>query len=186
MKKILFLDFEDSFTHNVVQELKRPNVEIEILHWEKFTSNLSYDLLVLGPGPGHPSDYSMLFAELEVWRQIGGKIFGVCLGHQILWTLMGAEVAPSSHPCHGQKVELTLDQDWQKWLGLPQKVRVQRYNSLAVIPLEKMEHGLHQLSHQNEIVMSRGANFLSYQFHPESVGTMCREAFFRPVFEHLL
>jgi anthranilate/para-aminobenzoate synthase component II len=185
VKKILFLDFEDSFTFNVVQELTEIGLEVETIHWTKFTEMTNHDLLVLGPGPGHPDDYASLYPLISEWMLLGKKIFGVCLGHQILWRMKGRAVAPSLKPLHGQKIELTLNQEWQRWLGLPAKTLVQRYNSLAVMADEEV-HDSQNFILDGEIIMSKNFQFISYQFHPESMGTKCRDAFFRPILRDLL
>lgn len=180
--KALFLDFEDSFSYNVVQELTLVGLEVELLNWQRFTGFEDADLLVLGPGPGHPDDYSALYPLIQNWPS---KIFGVCLGHQMLWRMRGQIVQRSHFPLHGQKVKLELSQDWQKFLNLPESIWVQRYNSLAVLGESEMDGIINHLEN-GEIMMSRGPSFISYQFHPESVGTNCRDSFFRALTANLL
>lgn len=182
MKKALFLDFEDSFTFNVVQELEAVGFDVVVKHWNTFSASDSADLLVLGPGPGHPDDYQSIFPLINNWNK---QIFGVCLGHQILWRMKGHEVVRSKYPLHGQKVKLGLNHDWQKWLNLPESIWVQRYNSLAVLGESKMD-GIINHVENGEIMMSRSPRFISYQFHPESVGTNCRDSFFRVIAANLL
>lgn len=185
MKKALFIDFEDSFSFNVVQELTEAGLSVEVLHWMDFSEVTDHDLLVLGPGPGHPDDYFRIFEVVKSWQEKGKKIFAVCLGHQILWRLKNFEVKRSLYPLHGQKVELTLNHDWQEWLKLPQTISVQRYNSLAVMDGGEVS-GIQNFVENGEIIMSRSPEFISYQFHPESMGTKCRQSFFSPIFRDLL
>ncbi len=187
MKKALFLDFEDSFSFNVVQELTEIGLSVDILKWTDFnyTAGEGYDLLVLGPGPGHPDDYKNIYEFIRDWQSAGKKIFGICLGHQILWRLKGLEVVRSANPLHGQSIKLILNSSWQDWLNLPPETWVQRYNSLAVRD-GNTDEGIEKLVEDGEIVMSRSLDFISYQFHPESVGTKCRESFFRPILRDLL
>lgn len=183
MKKILFLDFEDSFTFNVIQEMNKQAMSCEVIHWSEFTQGLAPELLVLGPGPGHPDDYQQIFGELKAYLNANGKVFGVCLGHQILWRLRGAEISRSSQPLHGQKIRLQLDEGWREWLNVTGEIWVQRYNSLAV--KGPVSHGDNYLE-GGEVLMSRDLQCISYQFHPESMGTNCRSAFFRVIRRHLL
>lgn len=185
MKKVLFIDFEDSFSFNVVQELTQLGLNVEVISWTEFKTVSDHDLLVLGPGPGHPDDYHYIFEVIKDWQAAKKKIFGICLGHQILWRLMGYEVTKSAYPLHGQKIKLNLTLAWQEWLNLPSEIWVQRYNSLAVID-QIMSEGIENLVENGEIIMSRSTDFISYQFHPESVGTKCRESFFRPILSDLL
>lgn len=186
MKRALFLDFEDSFSFNVVQELTIAGLEVEVKNWQDFSAVTEHDLLVLGPGPGHPSEYGAIFETLKQWLRLNKKVLGICLGHQILWSLKGYEISRSAHPLHGQKIQLKLDQSWQQWLKLPGEVWVQRYNSLAVKDQSDEGEGIQKYVEAGEINMSRSAQIISYQFHPESMGTKCRQSFFRPIFTDLL
>lgn len=180
MKKALFIDFEDSFSYNVVQELIEVGLIVEVLNWKEFHAIGEQDLLVLGPGPGHPDDYQRIFPLIQAWQNQNKKIFGVCLGHQILWSIEGLRIGPAVLPLHGQKIRMNLTKDWQKWLDLPEEIWVQRYSSLAVKALSEDQTGENFLQ-DGEILMSRTKKFISYQFHPESVGTKCRQNFFRPI-----
>jgi anthranilate/para-aminobenzoate synthase component II len=183
MKRLLFIDFEDSFTFNLIQEFENLGVAVDLVHWKDLGESYPHQLLVLGPGPGHPSDYEAMFPFVNSWLHHGKKLFGVCLGHQILWHLRGALVTRSKLPLHGQRVELKLNRDWKEWLGLEESVFVQRYNSLAVFhPTSDFCNFIQE----DEVLMSRGPNVVSYQFHPESLGTTCRRAFLRPVLRDLL
>lgn len=180
--KTLFIDFEDSFSFNVIQELIQVGMEVTVKNWRDFSGDEEADLLVLGPGPGHPDEYAEIYPKIQKWS---AKIFGICLGHQILWRMRGLEVKRSQFPLHGQKVKLTLSPDWQKWLNLPDSIWVQRYNSLAVMGETEMDGVINHIEN-GEIMMSRSPEFISYQFHPESVGTNCRDSFFRAVLVNLL
>lgn len=183
MKKATFIDFEDSFSYNVVQELTEVGFSVEVVHWKDLESLPGDGLLVLGPGPGHPDDYQSLFPLIRDWLAQGRPFFGVCLGHQILWRINGEDIVRSKEPLHGQKVKVSLSPEWSKWLGLGTEITVQRYNSLAVLAQAAIRNpGYKNLIVNEEILMTRSENVITYQFHPESVGTLFRKAFFRPVF----
>ena len=68
---------------------------------------------------------------------------------------------------------------------------LQRYNSLAI----KFNHSVIQglvsagwriLSEDGEVIIAHYKNTLSFQFHPESIGTSCPESFFTSLVEFLL
>jgi anthranilate synthase/aminodeoxychorismate synthase-like glutamine amidotransferase len=184
MKRALFIDFDDSFTWNVVQELELTGLDVSVRHWMDLDLETlpDTDLLVLGPGPGHPDDYQRIFPVITEWLNKKRPFFGLCLGHQIFWRVRGENVYRSKEPVHGQKVLLNLSRDWQEWLKLPDAVKVQRYNSLSV-PEEVSARNpdVTNLTLEGEIMATRGEKLLTYQFHPESVGTSFRRAFFRPL-----
>lgn len=183
MKKALFIDFDDSFSWNVIQELETAGFAVTVLHWMDLEDKVpETDLLVLGPGPGHPDDYQRIFPLIGEWLDEKKPFFGLCLGHQIFWRIRGENVYRSKDPVHGQRVSLTLDKEWQEWLRLPPNVRVQRYNSLSVMEeVSTRNPDVLNLLSEGEVMISRGKRFLTYQFHPESVGTSFRQAFFRPL-----
>lgn len=182
MKRALFIDFDDSFTWNVVQELELAGFEVTVRHWMDFETLPDADLLVLGPGPGHPDDYQRIFPLITEWLSETRPFFGLCLGHQIFWRVRGESVYRSKEPVHGQKVLLKLPSDWQEFLKLPGEVKVQRYNSLSVLEeVSARNPEVTNLTSEGEIMGTLGEKILTYQFHPESVGTSFRRAFFRPL-----
>jgi anthranilate/para-aminobenzoate synthase component II len=177
--KATFIDFEDSFSYNVVQELTRGGFKVEVLNWKDYEDHPTEGLLVLGPGPGHPDDYLKIFPLVRDWLELKRPFFGVCLGHQIFWRLNGALVVRSKEPLHGQKVRLKLSSDWSEWLGVPHEIFVQRYNSLCVPSASaRMSPELSNLVQNEEILMTRSSKAITYQFHPESIGTSYRKSFF--------
>ena len=74
MKRALFIDFDDSFSFNVIQELTNIGLKVDVIHWSDFLSVSDHDLLVLGPGPGHPDDYQNIFEVIKAWQKSGKKI----------------------------------------------------------------------------------------------------------------
>ena len=102
MKKnnTLFLDFNDSFSLNIVSEFYRLGVEVTVINFDdlckmdnlKIEGLLNHKNLVLGPGPGHPDDYFRFYQFKELINGFinneGRFILGICLGHQIIGKLM--------------------------------------------------------------------------------------------------
>ncbi len=180
--KIGFIDFKDSFSFNIVQLLIETGFDVDIFAYPDMKNIWDYDLVVLGPGPGHPSEYEIIISPLKQRLMSDKKTFGICLGHQLIWSALGFNIIKSKYPLHGQKIEIKLDEDWRSYLELPKKVTVQRYNSLVVDVAEgEVPAGIVTSFNQEELQMSRTKNWLSYQFHPESVGTSCQKSFFTPL-----
>jgi anthranilate/para-aminobenzoate synthase component II len=180
--KATFIDFEDSFSYNVVQELTSVGFKVEVISWKDYERNPDEGLLVLGPGPGHPDDYQQLFPLIKDWLSSERPLFGVCLGHQIYWRLQNEEVVRSKEPLHGQKVKLLLSANWRNWLSISEDIYVQRYNSLAVMGQAALRNPYTENFVQNdEILITRGTRLITYQFHPESIGTSFRKEFMQVV-----
>lgn len=195
---IYLFDFEDSFTYNLYTQLKEHTVgdfgEVEVFHWSAITQLhkdwpfQKDDLVVLGPGPGHPQAYSQIFPFL---RELLSNpdypyFFGVCLGHQLIWEAMGHCVTRLENPVHGQSLALKRPGDWKIWEGVSEgesreKLEVQRYNSLVMRQSRELKKYRDcKLWIEREILWgSLWPRGVSYQFHPESVGTSCPSLFFR-------
>jgi anthranilate/para-aminobenzoate synthase component II len=180
--KATMIDFEDSFTYNVVQELTETGFDVEVVHWKDYEKNPKDGPLVLGPGPGHPDDYQNIFPLLRNWLDEEKPFFGICLGHQIFWRLHHEEIVRSKSPLHGQKIQLMLTQEWRDWLGVNEDIYVQRYNSLAVMGEAAIRNpNFKNFIYNDEILITRAPGVITYQFHPESVGTTFRKEFIKVI-----
>ncbi len=187
---IYLCDFEDSFTYNIyadLQELKLPVTVIpfkEIYQFlqTKITSN-EKEVIILGPGPGHPDEYNFIHTTVKsLLERKNLMLVGICLGHQLIWQAKGHACQHSATPVHGQIQKLKL---------FGKDLEVQRYNSLAiklsteqVVELEKNGHRLTLVN--SELFASVKGDVLTYQFHPESVGTTCPNLLYGPINKFLL
>ena len=171
LDKILIIDFEDSFTYNIASVIYpiEPSVKV-ISHEEFFNSKIDELLhskekhaLILGPGPGHPAEHQKYFTKIQELRNKSHiYVMGICLGHQMLGLIDGKTVERAKEQIHGQTIFIEFD-------GVERAV--QRYNSLAVY-----EYG-------SEVNIRRFKQGISYQFHPESVGTDSNSLYFRELVE---
>lgn len=206
--KIYLFDFEDSFTFNIAAEIEAlnlKNISLKVLTYtnlypgevEKILSEVKRDLPLLcvyGPGPGTPLDYKRCFPGIQMLlRRAKSFHVGVCLGHQILWTMKGAKIERAKTVIHGQSVLFTIP----KWSSIfPRSAfnkvtKVQRYNSLVVsLPPSLLKDKNNAFAFvSGECMAGMGRKILSYQFHPESVGTECPQLFFsfiKRFFAHFL
>lgn len=170
---VLLVDFYDSFTFNIAAELASMGVRCVTKRFNHvdFSDLETYQGVILGPGPGHPSDY----AHKIDWKNLLKKrVVGICLGHQLIHMYLGREVTPASNILHGQTELLPK----QSFISHIPNTRVQRYNSLAVRFTQLNDHEEYITNDANELMAYRYESLLSYQFHPESVGTICRSDFF--------
>ena len=64
---VTICDFEDSFTYNIFSELNRIGVDSNVVSFsgikeflQKMMNTKDRHVIILGPGPGHPSEYLFL------------------------------------------------------------------------------------------------------------------------------
>lgn len=173
--KVLLVDHEDSFVHNIEQALASDGAEVRCVRStvpEAEAIRVDPDAVVLSPGPGHPSDRRLTAlsrALLARWDR-ERPFLGVCLGHQLIGEHYGARVVRAPEPVHGERTELTHD-GRGIFSGVPSPLSAARYHSLVVLAssvppsLEVSARGadgtVMGLRHRERPVES-------VQFHPES------------------
>ncbi|MBD64280.1 MAG: hypothetical protein CME62_03685 [Halobacteriovoraceae bacterium] len=183
---VFLLDFQDSFTFQIYSELLKLNLNLNIKvipleEIEHFLNEEKRGYYILGPGPGHPQDYKELYPSLhKILNNHDNQVLGICLGHQIICHLKGFSIQRSKHPTHGMQIKYHLEKKLQRALSLPEEIYVQRYNSLAVMALNENPTQWPELKHihDDELVIAQDKNILSFQFHPESIGTVESQQFF--------
>ncbi len=174
---VLFIDHEDSFSFNIVQELLRLHVAVDVVHHRNIPDHLqAYDAVLLSPGPGRPDAYPH---TLSTVKAIAGAlpVLGICLGHQMLGLLLGGVLRTSRRILHGKTTPI-FHVDRPPFTGLPQGFQAMRYNSLVVdLPARYVTARDDRGEVMGLLCEERG--FLGLQFHPESILTEHRESLFQ-------
>ena len=173
---VLVLDNYDSFTYNLVQAIATLGRRVIVWRNDEITLDEARELrpahLVVSPGPGRPerAGISMRLIEQMMPRV---PVLGVCLGHQALAAVMGAEVGMAGRPMHGKSSTVYHDSR-TLYEGLPNPFHAGRYHSLAVeeesLPAEL---AVSAYTSDGEIMGLRHRTLPveGVQFHPESVLT---------------
>ncbi|AIT09559.1 anthranilate synthase subunit II [Candidatus Francisella endociliophora] len=177
MANIIFIDNFDSFSYNLVDELKvlgnnvevfRNNLYIEVL-LDKINSTEN-PIVVISPGPGNPSNAGCIVNLISL---IKGKvpIIGICLGHQAIIEAYGGIVSHANEIVHGKTARVKLI-NHKIFEGLESPLTVARYHSLVAI---KVPTGLESIAEVNDLVMAvvdDKNKVCGLQFHPESIMTI--------------
>jgi len=176
MADILLLDNFDSFTYNLVDQLRafghnvviyRNNVPADQLIAR--LQQMENPVLMLSPGPGAPSEAGCMPALLQALRgQL--PIIGICLGHQAIVEAYGGHVGQAGEILHGKASAIDHD-DQGMFAGLHNPLPVARYHSLVG---SNIPDGLTVNATYNGMVMAvrDDANRVcGFQFHPESILT---------------
>ncbi|MCX8660676.1 bifunctional anthranilate synthase glutamate amidotransferase component TrpG/anthranilate phosphoribosyltransferase TrpD [Gilliamella sp. B2772] len=177
MANILFLDNVDSFTYNLVDQLRHNQHNVTIYRntipadviIEKL-SQIQNPILMLSPGPGAPSEAGSM---PELLKRLKGKlpIIGICLGHQAIVESYGGMIVPAGDILHG-KASLIEHDGQAMFKDLPNPLPVARYHSLKG---ENIPKTLTVNAMCNNIVMAVRNDqdrVCGFQFHPESILTI--------------
>lgn len=173
---ILMIDNYDSFVYNLVQYLMSLNEEVRVVRNDAISIEaieaMSPDMIVLSPGPRTPNESGIC---LEIVEKLAGKypILGICLGHQTIGQVFGANVIKASVPVHG-KVHTIKHTDTGVFKGLNNPLKVTRYHSL-IIERESLPSTL-EVTAWTEIGEIMGIKHKTLmiegvQFHPEAILT---------------
>ena len=173
--KIVIIDNYDSFTYNLSHLVKELGAEVDVLRNDQFElSQLEqYSKIILSPGPGIPSEAGLL---LDVIRTYAGKkpILGVCLGHQAIGEVFGAQLENLSDVFHGVATPCHVIADDPIFSGLERDITVGRYHSW-VVSKDGFPDCLEVTAVSDEgqvmALRHRTLNVRGIQFHPESVLT---------------
>lgn len=183
VNKILILDNYDSFTYNLVQmveEISNESVDVHRNDEISLEQVADYDKIILSPGPGIPSEAGILLPLIKSYAATK-SILGVCLGHQAIGEVFGAELINLTRVYHGVSNQIKLvasvapscfQNDWFK--NLDDEIEVGRYHSWVLN--EKTVPADIEVTAVDESGMVMALRHRKYdvqgvQFHPESVLT---------------
>ncbi len=174
---ILLIDNYDSFTYNLFQLTAGISPDISVVRNDALSAGeiraLNPSHIMLSPGPGYPKDAGICE---DVIRLLGGEIpiLGVCLGHQAICEVYGANITHARQLMHGKKSRIKLNTGNQLFAGLAEHIDAARYHSL-IARRETVPDDLEVIAEDGigEImaVSHKRIHVYGVQFHPESVLT---------------
>lgn len=175
--KTLVLDNIDSFVYNLVQyagiqkanpyviENSLPKTEVDELA-EEATH------IIVSPGPGRPEDAGISNYVIKKYGEQKPTL-GVCLGHQCVGYVYGAQIDYAPRLMHGKQSNIEHEKS-PLFTGVPKKFRAARYHSLIVSP-EGLPQQLRVTAQtdKGEVMALEHIDcpLFGVQFHPESVLT---------------
>ncbi|MDZ5621704.1 anthranilate synthase component II [Nocardioides bizhenqiangii] len=173
--RVVVVDHHDSYVWNLVHLVAAvTGVLPDVVQHDATTPAhvLSYDRVVLSPGPGHPLDASDFAVGGEVVRSATVPVLGVCLGMQGLVSAFGG-VVERVRPAHGAVASVHHD-GAGVFAGIPSPYPAVRYHSLSAtkVPDDLVVTATCSDDDQGTVVMGvrhRSRPLHGVQFHPESV-----------------
>lgn len=188
---ILLLDNYDSFTHNVAHALGEMGFHIHVVRSDKIEldeiEDMNVEAIVISPGPGRPDDAGISCRAIE---RFAGRIpiLGVCLGHQCIAQVFGAQVVRADRLVHGKTSDVYHD-GRALYRGVRNPFTATRYHSL-IVPEETVRGPLQVSAYTlaGEVMGLRCPELMveGVQFHPESIGTPQGRTIFRNFVDHYL
>ncbi len=175
---LLMIDNYDSFTFNLVQYFQQLGQEIVVKRNDEISiaeiEALAPTHLVISPGPCTPNEAGISLAAIEHFAT-RMPILGVCLGHQAMAQVFGANVVRAERVMHG-KVSAIAHTGLRLFEGLKQPLTVTRYHSLLVDAVPEgfvLDAWFDDPIHGREIMAMSHQDLPLYgvQFHPESILT---------------
>ncbi|MEW1695726.1 MULTISPECIES: anthranilate synthase family protein [unclassified Streptomyces] len=174
-RRVLVIDAEDTFTAMARHLLEAQGLRIVVRRFDEEFRPEAHDLVIVGPGPGDPRDVHdpkiarMRQVTAELLRE-GIPFLSVCLGHQVLSTLLGLPIL--RHPLPTQGLQRHID-------CFGRREPVGFYNTFAARSERDLIDSRGRPGHvrvfreeTGEVHALRGPGFASVQFHPASVLTL--------------
>lgn len=175
---ILIIDNYDSFTYNLVQSVGSLGFSSIVLRNDNLTipeiQLLEPTHIIISPGPGNPNDSGI---SLSVIKNFANSIpiLGVCLGHQSIGFVYGANITYAPCPMHG-KASLVYHNSRAIFSEIPNPCVVARYHSL-IFDENNLPEELEIIAWTDDgiIMACKHKKYLylqGIQFHPESLWTL--------------
>ena len=174
---IIIIDNYDSFSYNLFQMMGNINSKIRVIRNDSFSCEeievMKPSKIVISPGPGRPGDAGICEKAIRYFK---GKvpILGVCLGHQAICEVFGANIIYAKELMHGKQSMVAVNNKCTLFKGLPPEIKVGRYHSLSADE-HNFPEGLEVVGRtaDQEIMAVKHRDYEIYglQFHPESILT---------------
>jgi anthranilate synthase component 2 len=173
---VLMIDNYDSFTYNIVQYCLELGANLKVIRNDEMSIEqieaLNPQKIIISPGPATPNEAGIC---LDVIKHFSNKlpILGICLGHQSIAQVYGAEVIRAPHMMHGKTSQIKVVKDSCIFDGLPKEFRQTRYHSLIVNKTNLPDQiEVTSKSLDDDEIMSlkiKDKQIYGVQFHPESI-----------------
>lgn len=180
--RVLMVDHQDSFVHNLAAYFRRCGVQLSTLRpaaARAYMQKNKVDLLILSPGPSRPESFQMS-ETIEIACSLGVPIFGVCLGLQGIVEYFGGSLATLDYPMHGKPSTVLRTSDEGILAGLPERFTAGRYHSLVADRIPDCLR-VSALTEDDKVmaVEHQRLPIGAVQFHPESIMSLDGEIGYR-------
>ena len=177
MSEILIIDNYDSFTYNLVhlvEKLLHSKVVVKKNDEITLAEVASFSKIILSPGPGIPKEAGITMEVIKTFAPTK-SIFGVCLGHQAIGAVFGAELENLKEVFHGVATKLIITEpgnpifyglDENEWVGRYHSWVVSKNNFPETLKVTAIDEFGNIMALRHQLYDIQGV-----QFHPESILT---------------
>lgn len=177
MINIILLDNIDSFTYNLVDQLRDNKCKVLVYNNKipisiilNSLKTIKNPILILSPGPGYPNKAGCMMQLIHILK---GKIpiIGICLGYQAIIESYGGRISKSKEIFHG-RTSLIYHDTLAMFYNMPNPLLVGRYHSLisSYVP-NTLKINAHYNKYTTMAVRNNSDRICGFQFHPESILT---------------
>ena len=173
---LLMIDNYDSFTYNLVQYFGELGQEVKTFRNDQISieeiRKLDPKYIVISPGPCTPKESGISMQVIDSFKEIK-PILGVCLGHQAIGAVFGANIIKAKELMHGKTSEINHDGNFL-FEGMPQNFIATRYHSLVIEEKTLSKDFIVNARTEDGSIMGIQhckLNVSGVQFHPESIMT---------------
>jgi len=173
---ILMIDNYDSFTYNIVQYCKELGANLRVIRNDEMSVQeieaLNPEKIIISPGPASPDEAGI---TLDVIKHFKNKvpILGICLGHQSIAQVFGADVVRAKNMMHGKTSTMKQSKTCEIFKDLPQEFIATRYHSLIVdkntLPPDLIPTAYSTDDNEIMALKVKDKDIYGVQFHPESI-----------------
>ena len=173
---LLMIDNYDSFTYNLVQYFGELGQEVKTFRNDKISiddiEELDPQYIVISPGPCTPKESGISMQVIDYFKE-SKPILGVCLGHQAIGAVFGANIIKAKELMHGKTSEIQHDGNFL-FEGMPNNFTATRYHSLIIEEKTLSKDFIVNARTEDGSIMGiqhSKLNVSGVQFHPESIMT---------------
>lgn len=189
-KKVLIIDAEDTFSAMIKHQLSALGCSVEVRRTDdNFPNYCDHDFILLGPGPGDPSDLSDP-KIMHLHNAVKGLLAScqpfaaVCLSHQILSLNLGLDVVRRKDPNQGVQKQISLFES-KETVGFYNTFSARCSKDQLLMPCGQLSVDIARDPFSNEVHAIKGPGFYSVQFHPESILTLDGPRIFESILTHI-
>jgi anthranilate synthase component 2 len=173
---ILMIDNYDSFTYNIVQYCRELGADLKIIRNDEMSvkeiEKLAPEKIIISPGPATPDEAGVTLAVIDYFKD-KLPILGICLGHQSIAQVFGADVVRAKNMMHGKTSTMKRVSECEIFNNLPQEFIATRYHSL-IVDKETLPQDIEPtaFSTDDDEIMAikiKDRDIYGVQFHPESI-----------------